>query len=71
MMALYGLGRFGIEYFRGDEARGFLFGGMLSTSQSIALASIVPAIGMLIYCARSQRVALKPGYAAGVTEYRP
>jgi phosphatidylglycerol:prolipoprotein diacylglycerol transferase len=34
---LYAIARFMLEFFRGDADRGFVFGGMLSTSQSIAL----------------------------------
>jgi phosphatidylglycerol---prolipoprotein diacylglyceryl transferase len=35
---LYAAARFTIEFFRGDADRGFVFGGLLSTSQFIALA---------------------------------
>jgi len=47
---LYSFIRFGLEFFRGDEYRGFLFGGFLSYSQFISLA-LVPfvVIGMAIY----------------------
>jgi len=38
---LYAIGRIINENFRGDEARGFLFGGSLSFSQFIAIALIV------------------------------
>ena len=41
-VALYSVARFTIEFFRGDSARGFVFGGVLSTSQFIA---IVLALG--------------------------
>lgn len=34
---LYAIARFVLEYFRGDADRGFVFGGLLSTSQFIAL----------------------------------
>ena len=34
---LYALARFGLEYLRGDADRGFVFGGLLSTSQFIAI----------------------------------
>jgi phosphatidylglycerol:prolipoprotein diacylglycerol transferase len=34
---LYAIARFVLEYFRGDADRGFLFGGLLSTSQFIAI----------------------------------
>ena len=35
-LALYGAARFGLEFLRDDPERGFLFGGLLSTSQFIA-----------------------------------
>lgn len=49
-MLLYAIARFAIEFFRGDPARGMVFGGALSTSQFIALimllatAALVPAL---------------------------
>ncbi|MDA2932993.1 prolipoprotein diacylglyceryl transferase [Acidobacteria bacterium AH-259-D05] len=49
-LMLYGIARFALEFFRGDLGRGFLFGGLLSTSQFISLL-IVPAgiIGYLYF----------------------
>ncbi|HET7293797.1 MAG TPA: prolipoprotein diacylglyceryl transferase [Vicinamibacteria bacterium] len=41
---LYAIARFAIEFGRGDAARGFVFGGLLSTSQFIAVL-IVLAVG--------------------------
>ncbi len=41
---LYAVARFCLEFFRGDPSRGFVFGGMLSTSQFIALLMVL-AIG--------------------------
>ena len=38
---MYGLGRSIVELYRGDEARGFLFGGEVSHSQFIAVCIIV------------------------------
>ena len=46
-LVLYGIARFVLEFFRGDIGRGFVFGGLLSTSQFISLL-IVPA-GIAIY----------------------
>lgn len=40
-LMLYAGGRFAIEFFRGDEGRGFLFGGMISHSQFVALLILV------------------------------
>ena len=43
----YSILRFGIEFFRGDADRGFVFGGALSTSQFISLL-LVPC-ALLLY----------------------
>ncbi|MDB9881774.1 prolipoprotein diacylglyceryl transferase [Bacteroidia bacterium] len=40
-LMMYGVGRSIVELFRGDEARGFLFGGALSHSQFIAIIIII------------------------------
>ena len=39
-LMMYGIGRSIVELFRGDESRGFLFGGLLSHSQFIAICII-------------------------------
>jgi phosphatidylglycerol:prolipoprotein diacylglycerol transferase len=41
---LYAVNRFWLEYFRGDADRGFVFGGLLSTSQFIALVAILASL---------------------------
>jgi phosphatidylglycerol:prolipoprotein diacylglycerol transferase len=43
----YAVGRFIIEYFRGDVDRGFLFNGLFSTSQFIAIVIVVLAVAAL------------------------
>jgi phosphatidylglycerol---prolipoprotein diacylglyceryl transferase len=43
----YGVARFGLEFFRGDLDRGFVLGGLFSTSQFISLL-IVP-VSIVIY----------------------
>ena len=50
----YGIARFLLEFLRGDLGRGFVFGGLLSTSQFISLL-IVPAgiLGYLYFRKRS------------------
>jgi phosphatidylglycerol:prolipoprotein diacylglycerol transferase len=48
---LYAVARFVLEYFRGDADRGFLFGGLLSTSQFIA-AILGPAAIVLWFIRR-------------------
>ena len=49
-IVLYGISRFVIEFFRGDE-RGAVFGAV-STSQFISLVLVPLGIGMLIYLSR-------------------
>jgi phosphatidylglycerol:prolipoprotein diacylglycerol transferase len=54
---LYAAGRFGLEFFRGDPARGAVFGGIMSTSQFIAILMVVAAALLYPYLARKQRIA--------------
>jgi len=49
----YGILRFFLEFFRGDLDRGFLFDGLLSTSQFISLLIVPLAIGCYIYLSRN------------------
>jgi phosphatidylglycerol---prolipoprotein diacylglyceryl transferase len=42
-LLLYGLARFGLEYFRDDPGRGSLFGGAISGTQFISILMIVTA----------------------------
>jgi phosphatidylglycerol:prolipoprotein diacylglycerol transferase len=42
----YAIARFVLEFFRGDADRGFVFGGLLSTSQFIAFILGPAAIGL-------------------------
>jgi phosphatidylglycerol:prolipoprotein diacylglycerol transferase len=45
---LYAIARFLLEFVRGDADRGFLFGGLLSTSQSIAVAVLLLSIPLYL-----------------------
>jgi phosphatidylglycerol:prolipoprotein diacylglycerol transferase len=45
---LYAIGRFVIEYFRGDADRGFVFGGLLSISQFIGLVMFFIAALLIV-----------------------
>jgi len=60
---VYAVLRAVVEMFRGDTARGLFFGGMLSTSQLIALPAIVLAAIMLFVLARrgKERTSSAPG----------
>jgi phosphatidylglycerol:prolipoprotein diacylglycerol transferase len=46
--ALYAVARFVLEFFRGDTDRGFVFGGILSTSQFIGIIMLGVAVVLLI-----------------------
>lgn len=48
-LILYSVGRFGLEFVRGDVDRGFLFGGFFSTSQFIAIVIIPLALVAYFY----------------------
>jgi len=45
---LYAITRFILEFFRGDADRGFLFGGLLSTSQFIGILMCIVAAAVLL-----------------------
>jgi phosphatidylglycerol:prolipoprotein diacylglycerol transferase len=60
---LYSCFRFAVEFFRGDPDRGSVFGGLLSTSQLIAILLVLTAALVFPYLRRTQRVAPVP--AAG------
>jgi phosphatidylglycerol:prolipoprotein diacylglycerol transferase len=64
-VVVYSLGRGIIEFWRGDAARGLYFGGIVSTSQLIAIAGIVVGLAMLLRGLRRGRGTL-PGAPARV-----
>lgn len=51
-LILYGLTRFLLEETRGDEVRGFVFGGALSTSQLITAVMILVGIAIHLWLSR-------------------
>jgi phosphatidylglycerol:prolipoprotein diacylglycerol transferase len=55
---LYAIARFVLEFFRGDADRGFVFGGLLSTSQFIAAILGPVAIALWVVRRRSRPGAL-------------
>jgi phosphatidylglycerol:prolipoprotein diacylglycerol transferase len=52
--ALYAILRFIVEFFRGDEARGVWFGGVISTSQIIAILMFAVSLFMLWWLGKKQ-----------------
>jgi phosphatidylglycerol:prolipoprotein diacylglycerol transferase len=54
-LMVYGVGRFTIEYFRGDADRGFVLGGLLSTSQAIAIVMVALGAAILLLYPRLHR----------------
>jgi phosphatidylglycerol:prolipoprotein diacylglycerol transferase len=57
---LYSLSRGTIEIYRGDVHRGLYFGGLLSTSQILAILAGLWALGMLIYYRLGRREPAAP-----------
>jgi phosphatidylglycerol:prolipoprotein diacylglycerol transferase len=53
---LYAIARVVLEFFRGDADRGFVFGGLLSTSQFIAVVLGPAAMAMWLVRRRSAAV---------------
>jgi len=51
-LVLYGIGRFLLEWTRGDAARGVFFGGAVSTSQLISIALVVIGTGLHLWISR-------------------
>lgn len=60
-LVLYGVTRFLLEFFRGDVGRGFVFGGLLSTSQFISLLIVPVGLVGLIYFYRRPQEASRRG----------
>jgi phosphatidylglycerol:prolipoprotein diacylglycerol transferase len=65
---LYAIARFVLEFFRGDADRGFVFGGMLSTSQFIA--AILGPVAILLASVRRRRQASVPADRARLRSRR-
>jgi len=57
-LLLYAVGRFMLEYFRGDLGRGFIFDGMISHSQFVALLIFTCVLLFYFRLAKRNRVAL-------------
>jgi phosphatidylglycerol:prolipoprotein diacylglycerol transferase len=51
-LILYGIGRFLLEWTRGDAIRGFVLGGALSTSQLISIALVLSGVGLRVWIRR-------------------
>ena len=56
--SLYALARYFLEFLRGDADRGFVLGGLLSTSQAIAVVTLV--ICILLFMKRKPRITRIP-----------
>ena len=63
-IALYSAVRFGLEYFRGDAARGKF--GPLWTSQWVAVVLVLGVIALVPYLLKRQRIAPPAGDTAAV-----
>src|SRR5262249_25971127 len=58
----YAVARFILEFFRGDADRGFVFGGMLLTSQFIAV--LLGPAALVLYYRRQRSIAASPSRAS-------
>ena len=58
--ALYSMLRFVVEFFRGDAARGVWFGGVISTSQIIAVLMFFGSLFMLWWLGKRQQATADP-----------
>ena len=58
---VYAVARFILEYFRGDADRGFVFGGLLSTSQFIAL--LLGPAALVLYIRRQRSLTTRANQA--------
>ncbi len=56
---LYTIGRSIIEEFRGDEARGFVFDGLLSHSQLISLIFLIAVVAGYVYLYKNKKAEVK------------
>ncbi len=54
-LLLYGTGRFLLEFTRGDAVRGFVLGGLLSTSQAISIGLVTAGAILLVRTFRGDR----------------
>ena len=55
-VTLYAVARFTIEFWRGDSSRGFVFGGLLSTSQFIAIVMVLAAAALWPYLVKNYAI---------------
>lgn len=56
-LILYAVGRFIIEFFRGDDARGYIFDGMISHSQLTAMVMLIMSVLLYIILRAKQATA--------------
>jgi phosphatidylglycerol:prolipoprotein diacylglycerol transferase len=61
-VALYSVSRFFLEYFRGDAERGFVFGGLLSTSQLVTIGLFIAAVAGYVVLDRRHRASHEPDW---------
>jgi phosphatidylglycerol---prolipoprotein diacylglyceryl transferase len=61
-VALYSVSRFVLEYFRGDAERGFVFGGLLSTSQLVTNGLFIAAVAGYVVLDGRHRASHEPDW---------
>jgi phosphatidylglycerol:prolipoprotein diacylglycerol transferase len=65
-LLLYAVTRFFLEYVRGDEERGFLLGGLVSTSQGVSLLFAAAGIAAYVALDRRHRASGEPDWKPAV-----
>jgi phosphatidylglycerol:prolipoprotein diacylglycerol transferase len=66
-LVVYAIARFLLENVRGDEERGFVLGGLLSTSQAVGIGLALAGIAMYVALDRRHRASGEPDWKPAVT----
>lgn len=62
-LVIYAIVRFALEYVRGDAERGFVLGGLLSTSQFVGIGLAAAGIALYVVLDRRHRASGEPDWA--------
>lgn len=61
-LVVYAIVRFGLEYVRGDAERGFVLGGLLSTSQFVGIGLAAAGVALYVVLDRRHRASGEPDW---------
>jgi phosphatidylglycerol:prolipoprotein diacylglycerol transferase len=65
-LVVYAIARFWLEYVRGDAERGFVFGGLLSTSQFVGIGLAAAGAALYVVLDRRHRASGEPDWKPAV-----